>query len=76
VSLGEYVALIVWVPLLTAVGVYVTEQLEVVPLPTWLRLHGLAVNFPLPLLVRLAVPGGKDRVPLSVSETVTVHVVL
>src|SRR5690242_16478443 len=58
------------------VGVYVTEQLEV------LALAGASVQVPLPLklplappLLKLAVPCGDDFVPESVSVTVAVQVV-
>jgi len=54
----------------------VTVQLEVLVVPTWLRVQGLPVKAPLPLLVKLAVPPGADLVPESLSETSTVQVVL
>jgi hypothetical protein len=68
-----YVAVIVWVPVPLA-GVYVTEQVDVVVLPTCCNVQGL-VKVPVPLLPKRTVPLGKVLVGLSVSLTVAVQVV-
>ena len=60
-------------PVPTAVGVYVTEQLVELPEPERVQLAALKV--PAPLLVKLTVPVGVVFVPTSVSLTVAVHVV-
>src|SRR6267143_2031230 len=60
-------------PVPTAVGVYVTEQLVELPEPERVQLAALKV--PVPLLVKLTVPVGVVFVPTSVSVTVAVQVV-
>jgi len=60
-----------WVPVPTAAGVYVTEQLAEVPVPDRAQLATL--KLPLPLLVKLAVPVGV-MFPVEVSATVAVQV--
>ena len=58
-----------------AVGVYVTEHVEVVVLdPCCASVHGLPEKPPVPLVVKLTVPCGNDVVPDPVSTTVAVHV--
>ncbi len=60
-----------------AVGEYVTEQLDVVLLPTWASVQ-LADGVKLPdeaPLLKLAVPCGHEAVPESESDTVAVQVV-
>jgi hypothetical protein len=66
-------AVSVCVPVPTALGVYVTEQVAVGPAPLKVQLAGL--NVPLPLLVKLTVPVGVIGVPVSLSVTVAVQVV-
>ena len=68
-----YVAVIVCVPVPTAVGVYVAVQLAELPAPERVQLVGL--NVPAPLLVKLTVPVGVVFVPTSVSVTVAVQLV-
>jgi len=63
----------VCVPLPTAVGVYVTEQDALDPLPESVQLAELKV--PLPLLMKETLPVGVVGVPV-VSVTVAVQVVL
>ena len=65
--------MIVCVPVPTAVGVYVTEQLLELPEPERVQLAALKV--PAPLLVKPTVPVGVVFVPTSVSVTVAVQVV-
>ena len=69
-----YVAVIVCVPVPTAEGVYVTEQLAELPLPASVHVP-LALKVPVPLDVKLTVPVGVVFVPVPVSVTVAVHVV-
>jgi hypothetical protein len=66
-----YVAVIVCGP--AALGVYVTEQLALGPLPDSVQL--VALKVPVPLVVKLTVPVGVVLVPVAVSVTVAVHVV-
>ena len=58
----------------TAVGIYVTAQLEVVVAPTCTSVHGFPENPPVPLLTNVTDPSGAEP-PALESETVTVHVV-
>ena len=74
VASPPYVALIVCMPLLTADGVYVTEQVAEPPVPESVHVVELKVPGP-PLLVKLTVPVGVVAVPVSVSVTVAVQVV-
>ena len=62
--------MIVCVPVPTAVGVYVTEQLAVAPVPARVQLAALKV--PAPLLVKPTVPVGVVGVA-EVSVTVAVQ---
>src|SRR2546426_12841317 len=64
----------VCVPVPTAVGVYVTEQLLELPEPERPQFAAL-LKVPAPLLVKLTVPVGVVFVPTSVSVTVAVQVV-
>jgi hypothetical protein len=57
------VAVSVWVPEPTAVGVYVTLHVPA------LNVHELAENEPVPPLLKLTVPVGVDDVPGDVSDT-------
>ena len=66
-----YAAVIVWVP--TAFGVYVTEQVALLPLP--LRPQLELPKVPAPLLAKLTVPVGVMAVPGPVSVTVAVQLV-
>ena len=69
----KYDPVIVCVPVPTALGVYVTEQVADEPLP--LNVHPpLEPNAPLPLLANVTVPVGALLVPESVSVVVTVQV--
>ena len=63
----------VWVPVPTALGVYVTEQLAEAPLP--LNVQGLPVKLPVPLVLQLTEPVGVLAVPASLSLTVAEQVV-
>jgi|SRR6266567_8034211 len=63
----------VWVPVPTALGVYVTEQLAEAPLP--LNVQGLPVKLPVPLVLQLTEPVGVLAVPASLSLTVAVQAV-
>lgn len=69
-----YVAVMVCVPLPTALGVYVTEQEDELPEP--LSVQGLPLNVPALSEAKLTVPVGVDAVPAAVSLTVAVQVVL
>lgn len=62
----------VWVPVPTAMGVYVTWQLAEVPVPDRVQLAPL--KLPLPLLAKPTVPVGVMMFPVEVSETVAVQV--
>ena len=66
--------MIVCVPLPTALGVYVTEQEDELPEPA--SVQGLPVKVPAVSEVKLTVPVGVDGVPVAVSVTVAVQVVL
>jgi hypothetical protein len=67
----------VCVPVPAPDGVYVTEQLDVDVAPIWASAHDVALKVPLaPLLPSVTLPCGQDFVPLSVSLTVVVQVVL
>jgi hypothetical protein len=54
------------------VGLYVTEQVAVAPVP--LSVQGDPVNVPVPLLANDTVPVGVTAVPGELSVTVAVHV--
>jgi hypothetical protein len=71
----SYVAVIVCDPAPTAVGVYVTEQLALEPLPESVQVPA-ALNVPSPLLANSTIPLGVLVLPASVSVTVAVQVVL
>src|SRR2546428_8282632 len=61
------------VPVPTTVGVYVTEQLELLPEP--LSVQGLPLKVPAPLEEKSTVPIGVLVLPVAVSVTVAVQVV-
>ena len=58
----------------TALGVYVTEQLDELPPPAT-RLQLVGLKAPLPLDVKVTAPVGFDFMPESLSVTVAVQVV-
>src|SRR2546426_954586 len=64
----------VCVPLPTALGVYVTEQEDELPEPA--SVQGLPLKVPAVSEAKLTVPVGVDAVPVAVSVTVAVQVVL
>src|SRR2546426_3636578 len=74
-SEGEYVALPITVP--AVVGAIEAEQ-DAVVLLTLTNVHGVPVNDPaaVPVLVKATVPAGVDAVPVEVSFTNAVHVVV
>jgi hypothetical protein len=49
---------------------------DVVVVPTWANVHELPEKLPVPVLENVTVPGGNDFGPVSVSDTVVVHVVV
>src|SRR5690349_15175097 len=59
-----------WVPVPTAVGVYVTEQLLVLDVAGDRVQLVAGVNPPAPVVVKLTLPVGLDLVPLAVSGSV------
>jgi hypothetical protein len=68
-----YVAPMLWVPVPTAVGVYVTVQVAWF-VPSAVRVgHGLALKAPDPLVVNETVPVGFVAPVVAVSVTVAVH---
>src|SRR5436190_1977558 len=63
-----------WVPVPTAVGVYVTEHVLVDGVADD-RVQLAGENEPVPVELKLTLPVGLDLVPLAVSVTVAVQVV-